>query len=405
MTTVHAAEQPTGRLPFEGLRVVELCETPAGEQVGKLIADLGAEVLKIEPPEGSRSRRQGPVAEGAAGTEASLSFWTYNTSKRSVVLGSSPADHALRDRLIARADVLLSTLSPRELASAGLDLEALAQSHPPLVVVSVTAFGLTGPWKDYLTSDLVGLALGGPLFSCGYDDHSIPPILPGGNQAYQMAATFAYCGLLLALIAREQDGHGQLVDVSMHEANAVSGELANPYWFYPKALVQRQTCRHAQPVPTQPALFQCADGVYVYFALILADQRSWKALVGWMEEAGIAADLVEPEYDELAHRQENFHHVQELIEVFFQLQTSEEAYQQGQRRGLPIGPLRAFEDLPHDEHLQVRGFFVKVPAGDTELTVPGLPYAFSGFSAQPGPAPALGECDPSAVLAPEADHG
>ena len=382
----------SGSLPFAGLRVVELCDTPAGEQLGKLVADLGGEVVKVEPPEGVASRRQGPFRHGPDGapTTESLAFWSYNSSKRSVVLGDGPEDRAVRDRLIGTADVLLTTDSPRGLARAGLDLDALVEQHPRLVVVSTSAFGLTGPWQDYLTSDLVGLAAGGPLASCGYDDHSIPPILPGGGQAFQTAASFGYCGLLLALIERATTGRGQLVDVSMHEANAVSGELANPYWFYPKVLVQRQTCRHAQPSPTQPALFQCADDAWVYFALILAEQRSWKALVAWMDEAGLADDLVDPAYDDLAHRQANFSHVQEMLDVFFLLQTSEDAYTEGQRRGLPIGPLRAFEDLPRDEHLVARGFFVDVPDDHGPVRMPGLPYRFSAFAAEPGPAPGLG---------------
>jgi crotonobetainyl-CoA:carnitine CoA-transferase CaiB-like acyl-CoA transferase len=390
---MSAARALAGALPFAGLRVVELCDTPAGEQLGKLVADLGGEVVKVEPPDGVASRRRGPFRTGPDGvaTDESLAFVTYNSSKRSVVLDDDGEGRALRDRLVAGADVLLTTGSPRELAAAGLDLEALVEQHERLVVVSTSPFGLTGPWKDYLTSDLVGLAAGGPLASCGYDDHSIPPILPGGGQAFQTAASFGYCGLLLALIEREQSGRGQLVDVSMHEANAVSGELANPYWFYPRAIVQRQTCRHAQPVPTQPALFQCADDVWVYFALILAEQRSWKALVAWMDEAGLADDLVDPAYDDLAHRQANFPHVQEMLDVFFLLQTSEDAYSEGQRRGLPIGPLRAFEDLPHDEHLVARSFFVDVADEDgTVTTLPGLPYRFSAFAAEPGPAPHLG---------------
>ena len=373
--------------PLSDLIVVERCDTPAGEYTGKLVADLGAEVIKVEPPGGVSSRRQGPFIEG---TESSLAFWAYNTSKRSVVLDDSPAGRATLDELIARADVLIGTAAPRELDASGTDYTALVERHERLIVVSVTPFGLTGPWADYHSSELIGLAAGGPLHSCGYDDHSIPPILPGGNQANQMAASFAWCGLLLALIDRNRTGRGQLVDVSMHEACAVSGELANPYWFYPRVLVQRQTCRHAQPVPTEPASFLCGDGARVYFALVLADQRAWNTVVAWMDDAGLAADLVEPEWAELTHRQTNYGHIGELLEVFFLLQDSETAYREGQRRGLPIGPLRSFEELPGDEQLQARGFFVEIPDGERTITYPGLPYRFSSFSAAPGPAPALG---------------
>lgn len=386
------AEARHGRLPYDGLTVVEIADDPAGEYTGKLLADLGARVIKVEPPEGVSSRRSGPFALDADGPDASLGFWTYNTSKQSVVLSDSDEDLAALGELIAGADILLNTARPRDLADSGLDYARLQVQCPALVILSVTPFGLTGPWADYKSSDLIGLAAGGPLNSCGYDDHSIPPILPGGNQSYQMAASFAHCGVLLALIERQRTGLGQLVDVSMHEANAVSGELANPYWFYPKALVKRQTCRHAQPVPTQSALFQCSDEVYVYFALILAEPRSWAALVEWMADAGLAADLTDPEYDDLTYRQANFSHIQELVEVFFLLQDSETAYHEGQRRGLPIGPLRALEDLPHDEHLIARDFFVPVMLADgRQVTVPGLPYRFSAFDARPGRPPLLGE--------------
>ena len=262
-----------------------------------------------------------------------------------------------------------------------------------MVVLSVTPFGLTGPWADYRSSDLVALAAGGPLMSCGYDDHSIPPIRPGGNQGFHTAASFAHTGLLLALLERGRSGRGQLVDVSMHESLAVTVELANPYWFYPRVLVRRQTCRHAQPVPTQPALFRCADDRWIYFALILADQKPWQALLAWMEEQGLAADLVAPEYGDLEYRQRNFDHVQEVIECFFLLQDSATAYHEGQRRGLPIGPVNALEEVLDDEHLRARGFFQEVDLGDGRSGLfPASPYRFSEFTGPPPRrAPRLGE--------------
>jgi crotonobetainyl-CoA:carnitine CoA-transferase CaiB-like acyl-CoA transferase len=379
--------------PYQQLRVVEIADDPAGEYTGKLLADFGAEVVKVEPPEGARSRRVGPFAEGRTGPDASLAFRWYNTSKRSVVLGDGEDDRANLRRLIADADVLISTLRGEEAEARGIGYEALQAEFPRLIVVVVTPFGLDGPWADYRASDLTALAVGGLLNSCGYDDHEIPPIRPGGDQAYATAASFAHTGLLLALLDRRRSGRGQLVDVSMHDAGAVSGELANPYWFYPKALVQRQTCRHAQPVRTQSALFECGDGRYVYFAHILSDPRAWETLVGWMEELGVAADLTDPEYQQLEHRQAQYAHVQELVEVFFLVQDADTAYREGQRRGLPMGVLNAPEELLSDEHLLAREFFVPVeqPEGGTALQ-PGSPYRFSAFSATgPSRAPRLGE--------------
>lgn len=378
--------------PFDGLAVIECIESPAGEAAGKLFADLGADVIKVEPPGGVASRHQGPYAGDEPDPDRSLEFWAYGSSKRSLVADAATDDGAQTIvRLCQTADLLL-VADEAPLRQLGTDFETLLEQNPGLIIVSVTPFGMKGPWADYQTSDLIALAAGGLLNSCGYDDHSIPPIRPGGNQGYQLGAIFAYLAALLALIERQNSGQGQVLDVSIHGANSVSGELANPYWFYPKAIVQRQTCRHAQPVPTQPALFECADGVYVYLALILADQRSWRSLVDWMDSAGFAADLVEPEYDSLAHRQQQFGHIQQLLEVFFLLQDSESAYHEGQRRGLPIGPLKAFEDLPEDEQLKARDFFEEIPDGDGgTFTYPGAPYRFSSMTASPSRPPRLGE--------------
>jgi crotonobetainyl-CoA:carnitine CoA-transferase CaiB-like acyl-CoA transferase len=198
---------------------------------------------------------------------------------------------------------------------------------------------------------------------------------------------------MLALLERQKSGKGQLLDVSMHEACAVNVELANPYWFYPRVHVHRQTCRHAQPSPTQSALFRCADGRYVYFALILSEPKAWKALVDWMDSKGMAVQLTEPEFSDIAYRQAHFHEVQELVECFFLIQDSHDAYHEGQAYGLPIGVLNAPEDLFEDEHLKARDFFQEVEhEGVGKVTYPGPIYRFSSFG-EVGrkPAPKLGQ--------------
>ncbi len=391
---------PTDTLTYSGLRVVELAEDPQGEIVGKLLADQGADVIKVEPAGGSKGRHVGPWVDGHDGDpDHSLNFWTYNTSKRSVVLdAATDSGRTEREKLIAQADVLITTGTPDELAGAGVDLQALTDRHKHLIAVSVSPYGLTGPWANRRSSDLVALATGGILMSCGYDDHSIPPIRPGGNQAMQTAASFGHTGLLLALLERQTSGLGQIVDVSMHEAIAVSGELANPYWFYPRVLIQRQTCRHAQPSPTSPALFECADGVQVYFALILSDNKTWGILVDWLDSLGMALDLADDEYLQLSHRQENFPYIQTLMESFFLMQDSTTVYEEAQRRGLPLGPVSAPEDLLDDPHLQARHYFVDVPIDGETVKFPGAPFAFSYGTGAPQTPPKLG-ADTDAVLA------
>ena len=377
-----------------GLKVVEIAHDVGGEFTGLLLAQMGAEVVKIEPPEGSPTRRVGPFAQGRVDPDASLNFWFYNSNKKSVTADlATPGGMAVLAGQLADADIFVSTLQPAMLAALGLDLQALSEAYPRLIILSITPFGLTGPWADYKSSDLVALAAGGPLNSCGYDDHSIPPIRPGGGQARHTVTSFAQIGVMLALLERRNTGRGQVLDVSMHEACAVNVELANPYWFYPRVHVHRQTCRHAQPSPTQSALFRCADGRYVYFALILSEPKAWNALVTWMDSKGMAVQLTDPAFSDVAYRQEHFHEVQELVECFFLVQDSHEAYHDGQAAGLPIGVLNAPEDLFDDEHLKARGFFVDVAhEGLGKVAYPGAIYRFSSFGeVARTAAPKLGE--------------
>lgn len=379
--------------PYAGLKVVELADLVGGEYLGRLLAEMGAEVTKVEPPTGSPTRAIGPFAGGTADADASLTFWYYNGDKRSVTAAyDASLPHAIAPLLDA-ADILITTFSPARLLALGLDLDVIAQRHPRLIVASVTPYGLTGPWADYATSNLVASAGGGPLFQCGYDDHSIPPINPGGDQAHHTVTAFAHIGVLVALLDRQQSGQGQVLDISMHSANALNTELGNPFWFYNGVTVQRQTCRHAQPVMTQPAMFACADGSYVYYTLILADQHSWKILVGWMADEGMPM-LAEPAYDDVVYRQQNMGEIQQMVECFFLIQDGHAAYLEGQRRGLPIGIVNAPEELLEDEHLKERGFFVPVDTGPEHGIVlhPGDSFRFSRFgSVARQRAPRLGE--------------
>jgi len=169
---VTAAQTLPG--PFAGLRVLELADEK-GQFCGKLLGDLGADVVKIEPPGGERSRQVGPFLDDIPHPERSLSFWYYNTSKRGITLNLETADgRQLFGLLAATADVILETFRPGFLASLGLDYEALSQQNPGLIMCSLTPFGQTGPWRDYLSSDLLHMAAGGEMASSGYDRADVP---------------------------------------------------------------------------------------------------------------------------------------------------------------------------------------------------------------------------------------
>ena len=202
--------------PLAGVRVVELCDE-LGQYAGKMLADMGADVVKIEPPEGSATRRVGPFVNDEPGPDRSLNFWYHNANKRSVMLdlAVSETDRGLARALIARADVFLEAGSPGRAASLGLERDALAAANPRLVHCALTPFGQDGPWAGYAVSDLVALAAGGPMCMNGYDAGDAPgapPIHGKGDQAYNTAAHYAVMGILTALFARETTGAGQFVD-------------------------------------------------------------------------------------------------------------------------------------------------------------------------------------------------
>jgi crotonobetainyl-CoA:carnitine CoA-transferase CaiB-like acyl-CoA transferase len=379
--------------PLTGLRVVEIGDTPGGALVARIAAEHGAQVTKLEPQGGAGSRRREPL--DARTPEAdSLHFRFYNWGKDSRVLElGAPGWEQAFDTLLGETDVLVSSLHPLVLDALDLDLSALSARNPALIIVSVTPFGLTGPWRNYKANDLVSMAAGGPLILSGYDDHSIPPICPGGLQTYHTGASFGVSGMMVALLERKASGEGQVVDVAIHDSLAVTVEMAFPYWEYAKIPVIRQTCRHAQPQFTQSPMFECGDGRLAYFVLITAEQKPWEALIAWMDDAGMAADLTDPAYSDPAHRQTNFAHIQGIVECFFLLKTSHEILGEGQARQLPVGIIYAPEDLLEDEHLRERDFFIDITEADGRaVAYPGWPYRYSAFPlAEPHRAPRLGE--------------
>jgi crotonobetainyl-CoA:carnitine CoA-transferase CaiB-like acyl-CoA transferase len=388
-----------------GLRVVELADAH-GEWCGKLLADMGADVVKVEPPGGAPTRRIGPFVDDEEGGERSLWFWHYNTSKRSVTLDiDDPSNRETLRRLIAGADVFVETLAPGRAASLGLDYATLSGENARLVHVAVTPFGQTGPYVDagYRTTDLVSMALGGPMQSCGYDppdgEEPLPPVRPGTGESYHTASHHALIALLAALYERETSGRGQYIDVSAQAALAVTVEFASLYWEYTRGNVLRQTGRHAMPGRTARTQYICADGKPVNVALPL-ERKGWLALVGFLKSEGLAEDIDEAEYDDVAKRLAYGSIIFGSIEVLAARHTAEELFHMGQRMGLTWAAVRAPEEWLEDEHARARGFFVEVehPELGRTVTYPGAPFRMSATPWRIGRrAPLAGE-DTEAVL-------
>jgi benzylsuccinate CoA-transferase BbsE subunit len=368
--------QNTAPGPFSGIRVLELADE-MGQWCGKLLGDLGADVIKIEPPGGESTRTIGPFYEDVYSPERSLSFWHYNTSKRGVTINLEKEDgRALFRRLIEGADVLLETFRPRYLPSLGLGYDALKVLNPRIIMCSLTPFGQTGPWRDFLTSDLLHLAVGGQMGSCGYDDiPDAPPIAPGGGQAWHMGSHYACMAITAALIHRANTGLGQYIDSSIHESCALTTEGAMSAWIYTGKTMIRQTGRHAGVNPSPPTQTLCKDGKYINIQLIAMrlPPAQLRSLAEWMDRHGMADDLLDEKYQDTAVIQKEADHISLTVRNFINGMNRDEVYQGAQELGFSWGAVRSHDELPGDGQLNDRGFWVQVEHPDLgeTFTYPG----------------------------------
>jgi crotonobetainyl-CoA:carnitine CoA-transferase CaiB-like acyl-CoA transferase len=371
--------------PLAGLRVLELADEK-GQFCGKLLGDLGADVIKIEPPGGERNRTVGPFLDGVPHPERSLSFWYYNTSKRGITLNLETADgRQLFTRLAATADVILETLRPGFLASLGLDYESLRKQNPRLIMCALTPFGQTGPWRDYLSTDLLHMAAGGEMASSGYDESDVPdalPIAPGGGNAWHTGCHFAYMAIMAALVHRTVAGQGQYIDASIHEACALTTEAAIANYVYRGEVVRRQTGRHHAASPTPRTQFRAKDGKYVC-ALVAGrlTPRYVAELANLLDTNGMAGDLRDPKYqDPVVIAANTSHIIDDLVADFIASLPAEEVYHAAQARGFTWGAVRAPEALLDDLHLHDRGFWkdVEHPELGRSFVYPGEAAIYNG---------------------------
>ena len=386
--------------PLAGLTAAEIGDR--GEVAGKLLADAGAEVVRVEPPEGARTRGAGPFAGDRPDPEASLRFAYLNTNKRGVTLAlEEPGDAARWRALAARCDVVVDGAEAGALDALGLGYGALAADAPGLVWCAITPFGLTGPRRDWAATDLVSMALGGPPMSTGYDDHDLPPIRADGEHSLWMAGEYAVAGIVAALLQRMATGEGQLLDVSIHEAVACTTEGAFESWEYRRRINQRQTGRHSAPDPTPPSQFLSADGQYLQIlgGGVPRRKRLFPLLLEWLDEHDAAQDLHDPAWSRALYDGEGDaaaanRRVGEVVRDFVATRPAEELYRRAQSMHLPWGPVRRPEENLNDPHWDDRGFFVEgaVPGASGAVRFPRAGYRFTATPVEHRrPAPRLGE--------------
>ncbi len=360
-----AIAQPTGPASLAGIRVIELADEQA-EYCGLTLAGLGADVIKVEPPGGSPTRRIGPFYQDKSDTNGSLFYWQYNRGKRSIVLDlKQPSDLATFRELVAGADILLESTPKGELDSYGMGAAALAKDFSALIHARVTPFGDSGPWAGFKASDLIHLALGGVMMNCGYDPapdgkYDLPPIAPQMWHAYHIAGEQLSMSIVAALLYRFRTGLGQQVSCAIHEAVAKSTEVDLMSWVMRRALVMRQTCRHAREgVSPNPSIAHTKDGRWV-MANLGNRPDDGERLVKLMEKHHMDAGF-NPETTAMAKggrfipgtgpvttkRDEGMEAVQRFVRAFTYANVP---WHEAQTAGLLCAPLRKPHENAVDEH-------------------------------------------------------
>lgn len=391
------------------LRVIEL-SNERSVFAGKLLADMGADVILVEPPGGDPMRTYPPFLEDEPGAERSLYFWHYNTSKRGIVLDLDSEDgRRVFRELVETSDVLLESEPPGRLEALGIDAASLRADRPDLITVSMSPFMRGGPREHEQATDLTLLAGGGPAWSTGYDDHSLPPVRGGGNQGYQTGCHYAVMALMVAVVSRDMTGRGQHIDVDMHAAQNVTTEAGSYTWLVAQETVQRQTGRHAGVNASGPSQVQCGDGRWVNSGFPPRRGSDYVTVLDWLRERGLlegfaAAPLLElgVQRDRLdlsriaedAEIREIFGAGRDAMVLLASSMSAYEFFTGGQARGFQVGIIYSPEEVMEDPHFIERGFRVEVehPELGRSFTYPGAPYLFHGSPWQiQRRAPLLGE--------------
>jgi crotonobetainyl-CoA:carnitine CoA-transferase CaiB-like acyl-CoA transferase len=378
----------TSELPLGGIRVLDL-SGPLGTYCGRLLADAGADVVKVEPPEGDQLRRRPPFAGDRADPDGSLSFAYYQANKRGVMLDyRRPEAAAVLADLGANCDVVVLTPTVAE-PVAGFDpvTGELAWAGPDTVVCSITPFGLTGPYRTWRATHLTSHAMSGLMYVQGLPEG--PPTVVPGQQLYDFVGTHAAIAVLTALRARPEAG-GQLIDMSAHEV--MTSSCFDIYSYTNGARIG-----HRRPPAAQYSgggTWQCRDGVVEFVA---STDKHWFAL---MELLGHPAELSDPSWGHPGKRHPHEEKIMEVMRPLVAAMSREDFVVRGQQLGLPCTVVNTVGDFVDDTQPRSRGFFVRTElAGLGEFDLPGEPFRCTErvLAQYRRPAPRLGESDAAEI--------
>jgi len=368
---------------LDGLKVLDCGTRGAASYAGKLLADLGADVIKVEPPNGGDpDRGLGPFLRGEPHADKSGTFLYLNTNKRGVTLDiGSEKGRAVLAKLAAKADALIQDSLPRD----ALTYEAIKAANPDIVMTSITPFGMTGPEKDYNAYDLTMQSAGGWTWINGWPGRTeMPPLKAYGRQPSYQGGVNGALATMGALYGKTRGLPGQHIDVSIQECIASILESTLATWSYMEVPVMRWGQRPIHPID----MFQCKDGAWV-FALCI-EEHQWQRLVELMDTPEWAT------WEVAANRfvrASNWDALRPFMEEWVSQWTADDLYRAAQDRRIPFAPVSTLGNLLESEHLKARGFFVEVAhpvAG--RVTQAGAPYKLSATPWEIRlPAPTLGQ--------------
>lgn len=387
-----SVEAPAGAL--DGVRVVELGDSAiagAGAACGRILAELGADVILVEPPGGDAARRRPPLLEEGVAAERSVPFLYEHAGKRGVTasLGSSDGNELLGS-LVARADVVIDAAGRGRLDERGAGRAAL-DAPAGAVWASITPYGLDGPHAERPGTDLTLSAAGGFLLGMGWTGD--PPYRWGGELAYTVTGQQAAIGVLSTLLAPVEGDAARLLDVSIAECVAtVCAQMAAG-----AELDGSDQGRRPRPGPASPpgdGVYPCADG-HVVAGWGPVPARHWPEFIEWMAQDGLATEWVGDErWSDLGFRMAHHDEVEEAVRAFFARHTMDELCDGSIPRGFMLYPLQTAADLAHDPQLHARDWFQPLadPGRGLAFDYPGPPYRLGETpAATRRPAPQLGE--------------
>jgi crotonobetainyl-CoA:carnitine CoA-transferase CaiB-like acyl-CoA transferase len=355
-----------------GVRIIECGHMVSAAYAAKLMADLGADVIKVEPPRGGdQARGRGPFPRGIADPEKSGLFLYLNTNKRGITLDLAHArGRELLTNLAGKADLLIHNFPPAEMGPLGLDFDRLSARHPNLVMVSITPFGLTGPHRDYQATDLTLWNAGGIAYlnGGGPGTDELPPLKTFGHQSEFQGGLNAAVAGLGALFARGRGAAGQHVSISIQESLAAILELTFEFWPYMGLVASRLGHKPIQPLD----FLECRDG---WIFLCCVEEHQWKTWVDIMGNPEWAALEL---FENRLTRAANWDALKLFLQDWVKDRSVNELYQAGQARRVPLAPVSTMADLLASDHLKARGFFAVLDHPQAgQLTYPGAPYKFS----------------------------